>query len=58
MIYLEKLTIYYKYSSNADAYPMIFDFSLVKDAQILLETINAASLSFSGILSKKDLFNY
>ena len=48
MIYLESFTIIYKYSSNADVYPMILDFSLIKDAETLLDTINAVSLSFSG----------
>ena len=49
MIYLELFTIIYKYSSNVDAYPKILDFSLIKDAETLLDTINAVSLSFSGV---------
>ena len=49
MIYLETFTFYYKYSTNIDAYPMILDLSLIKDAEILLDTINAVSLSFSGV---------
>ena len=49
MIYLESFTTYYKYTSNVDAYPMILDFSLIKDAETLLDTINAVSLSFSGV---------
>ena len=49
MAYLESFTIYYKYSSNVDAYPMILDFSLIKDAETLLDTINTVSLSFSGV---------
>ena len=49
MIYLETFTLYYKYSTNIDAYPMILDLSLIKDAEILLDTINAVSLSFSGV---------
>ena len=49
MVYLESFTIYYKYSSNIDAYPTILDFSLIKDGETLLDTINAVSLSFSGV---------
>ena len=49
MIYLESFTTYYKYTSNVDSYPMILDFSLIKDAETLLDTINAVSLSFSGV---------
>ena len=49
MIYLETFTVYYKYTTNIDAYPMILDLALIKDAEILLDTINAVSLSFSGV---------
>ena len=49
MVYLESFTIYYKHISNVDAYPMILDLNLIKDADILLDTINAVSLSFSGV---------
>ena len=49
MVYLESFTIYYKHISNVDAYPMILDLNLIKDAEILLDTINAVSLSFSGV---------
>ena len=49
MVYLESFTFYYKYASNIDAYPMILDVDLIKNAETLLETINAVSLSFSGV---------
>ena len=49
MVYLESFTTYYKYASNIDAYPMILDVNLIKDAEALLDTINAVSLSFSGV---------
>ena len=49
MIFLESFTSYYKYSSNVDAYPIILDLSLINDAQTLLDTINAISLSYSGV---------
>ena len=49
MVYLESFTAYYKYASNIDAYPMILDVDLIKDAETLLDTINAVSLSFSGV---------
>ena len=49
MIYLESFTAYYKHASNIDAYPMILDLDLIKDAEILLDTINKVSLSYSGV---------
>ena len=49
MVYLESFTAYYKYATNIDAYPMILDLNLIKDAETLLDTINAVSLSFSGV---------
>ena len=49
MIYLESFTAYYKCASNIDAYPMILDLALVKDAETLLDTVNAVSLSYSGV---------
>ena len=49
MIYLEAFTVYYKYATNIDAYPMILDLALIKDAETLLDTVNAVSLSFSGV---------
>ena len=49
MIYLESFTAYYKCSTNIDAYPMILDLELIKDAETLLDTVNAVSLSFSGV---------
>ena len=49
MIYLESSTVYYKHASNVDAYPMILDLALVKDAETLLDTVNAVSLSYSGV---------
>ena len=49
MIYLESFTAYYKHVTNIDAYPMILDLDLIKDAEILLDTINKVSLSYSGV---------
>ena len=49
MIYLEAFSTYYKCAANLDAYPMILDLKLIKDAQTLLDTVNAVSLSFSGV---------
>ena len=49
MIYLESFTAYYKHATNVDAYPMILDLALIKDAETLLDTINAVSLSYSGV---------
>ena len=49
MIYLEAFSTYYKCAANLDAYPMILDLKLVKDAETLLDTVNAVSLSFSGV---------
>ena len=49
MIYLESFTAYYKHATNIDAYPMILDLALVKDADTLLDTVNAVSLSYSGV---------
>ena len=49
MIYLESFTAYYKHAANIDAYPMILDLALIKDAETLLDTVNAVALSFSGV---------
>ena len=49
MIYLEAFGTYYKCAANLDAYPMILDMALIKDAETLLDTINAVALSFSGV---------
>ena len=49
MIYLEAFTTYYKCTTNIDAYPMILDLALIKDAETLFDTVNAIALSFSGI---------
>ncbi len=49
MIYLEAFTTYYKCTTNVDAYPMILDLALIKDAETLFDTVNAIALSFSGI---------
>ena len=49
MIYLESFTAYYKHSANIDAYPMILDLALIKDAETLLDTVNAVALSYSGV---------
>ena len=49
MVYLESFVAYYKHATNIDAYPFILDLSLIKDAETLLDTINAISLSYSGV---------
>ena len=49
MIYLESFTAYYKHAANIDAYPMILDLALIKDAETLLDTVNAVALSYSGV---------
>ena len=49
MPYLESFTAYYKCATNIDAYPMILDLALIKDAETLLDTVNAISLSYSGV---------
>ena len=49
MPYLESFTLYYKHATNVDAYPMLLDLALIKDAETLLDTVNAVSPSYSGI---------
>ena len=49
MIYLESFIAYYKHAANIDAYPMILDLALVKDAESLLDTIDKVALSYSGV---------
>lgn len=49
MPYLEAFSAYYKTVANIDAYPIILDFNLIPDAETLLETVNALSLSYSGV---------
>ena len=49
MIYLASFTAYYKHAANIDAYPMILDLALIKDAETLLDTVNAVALSYSGV---------
>ena len=49
MPYLEAISAIYKQLCNIDAYPIICDMALIKDAETLLDTINAVSLSFSGV---------
>jgi malic enzyme len=49
MNYLEAFSVMYKMLSNVDAYPIILDAALIKDAETLFEVINAISLSYSGI---------
>ena len=44
MPYLESFTLYYKHATNVDAYPMLLDLALIKDAETLLDTVNAVSL--------------
>ena len=49
MPYLESFTLYYKHATNIDAFPLILDLALVKDAETLLDTVNAVALSYSGV---------
>ncbi len=49
MVYLESFTAYYKHAANIDAYPMILDLALVKDAETLFDTVNHVALSYSGV---------
>ena len=49
MVYVESFAVLYKLFSNVDAYPIILDLNLVKDAQTLLETVNALSTSYAGV---------
>ena len=49
MIYLESFTAYYKHSANIDAYPLILDLALIKDAETLLDTVNMIALSYGGV---------
>ena len=52
MPYLEGFCAIYKHYANIDAYPIILDSSKVTDENILCDTVNAISLSYSGV----DLF--
>ena len=49
MVYLESFTAYYKHAANIDAYPMILDLALIKDAETLFDTVNHVALSYSGV---------
>ena len=49
MPYLEAFCAIYKLYANVDAYPIILDSSKVTDENLLCETVNAISLSYSGI---------
>ena len=49
MPYLEAFCAIYKQFGNVDAYPIILDSSKVTDENILCETVNAISLSYSGV---------
>ena len=49
MIYLESFIAYYKHATNIDAYPMILDLALIKDAETLLDTVDQVSLSYGGV---------
>ena len=49
MPYLESFIPYYKHATNIDAFPLILDLALVKDAETLLDTVTAVALSYSGV---------
>ena len=49
MPYLEGFCAIYKHYANIDAYPIILDSSKVTDENILCDTVNAISLSYSGV---------
>ena len=49
MIYLESFIAYYKHATNIDAYPMILDLALIKDAETLLDTVDKVALSYGGV---------
>ena len=53
MPYLEAISAIYKQLCNIDAYPIICDMALVKDAETLLDTINTFSPAYAGV----ELFN-
>lgn len=49
MPYLEAFSVLYKTYTNVDAYPILLDAALIKDAETLVDVINAISLSYSGV---------
>jgi malic enzyme len=49
MPYLEAFCAIYKHYANVDAYPIILDSCKVTHADILCDTVNAISLSYSGV---------
>ena len=53
MPYLKAISAIYKQLCNIDAYPIICDMALIKDAETLLDTINTFSPAYAGV----ELFN-
>ena len=49
MPYLEAFSAIYKYYANVDAYPIILDSKKITDEHLLCDTVNAISLSYSGV---------
>jgi malic enzyme len=47
--YLESICVYYKLVANIDAYPIVIDYTKIKNEEELLETINALMPGFSAI---------
>lgn len=49
MPYLEAVCAYYKVIGGIDAYPVILDMKLIKDADILVDTVNSISYAYHGV---------
>ncbi|MCQ2815707.1 MAG: hypothetical protein MJ252_00425 [archaeon] len=49
MPYLEAFSALYKTYTNVDAYPILLDYAKIKDAETLVEVVNAISPSYSGV---------
>ena len=49
MPYLEAFSVLYKTYTNIDAYPILLDYALIKDAETLVDVVNAISPSYSGV---------
>lgn len=47
--YLEAICAYYKIISGVDAYPVVLDMKLIKDVDVLVDTVNAISPAYHGV---------
>ena len=49
MPYLEAFSVLYKTYTNVDAYPILLDAALIKDAETLVDVVNHIALSYAGV---------